>query len=141
MSEALELLEETVSPMVLREKDRTAASIRAMIDQMRALPMFGEVSDEQAERLARLLEERNGIHMGVGAIVDTPEFRPWLHDARARIDPHYWSRYKKLLQSKKLPADVTAPIALVTKDNVDKALQAAPAPFESYDDPFTELVK
>ncbi|WP_370287696.1 substrate-binding domain-containing protein [Nocardioides sp.] len=45
------------------------------------------------------------------------------------------------IAGKKLPADVTAPIALVTKDNVDKALQAAPAPFESYDDPFAELAK
>jgi hypothetical protein len=120
MSDALELLEESVSPMVLREKDRTAASIRMMIDQMRSLPLFGTVSDEQAERLARLLEERNGIHMGVGAIVDTPEFKPWLHEARARIDPHYWSRYKKLLQSKKLPADVITSTDTITDSILDR---------------------
>ena len=120
MSETLELLEETVSPMVLREKDRTAASIRVMIDQMRSLPLFGDVSDEQAERLARLLEERNGIHMGVGAIVDTPEFRPWLREARAHIDPHYWSRYKKLLQSKRLPADVITSTDTITDSILDR---------------------
>lgn len=39
-----------------------------------------------------------------------------------------------------LPEDVTAPIALVTSDNVQQALDAAPAPFEDYDDPFAELV-
>lgn len=120
MIEALELLEETVSPMVLREKDRTAASIRTMIDQMRALTMFQEISDEQAERLARLLEERNGIHMGVGAIVDTPEFKPWLHEARSRIEPHYWSRYKKLLQSKRLPADVITSTDTITDSILDR---------------------
>lgn len=120
MSEALELLEETVSPMVLREKDRTANSIRAMIDQMRSLPTFRDVSDEQAERLARLLEERNGIHMGVGAIVDTPEFRPWLHEARAHIDPHYWSRYKKLLQSTRLAADVITSTDTITDSILDR---------------------
>lgn len=120
MSEALELLEETVSPMVLRQKDRTAASIRAMIDQMRSLPLFGDVSDDQAERLARLLEERNGIHMGVGAIVDAPEFTPWLHEARAGIDPHYWSRYKKLLQSKRLPADVITSTDTITDSILDR---------------------
>jgi hypothetical protein len=120
VSEVLELLEETVSPMVLREKDRTADSIRAMIDQMRSLPLFGDVSDEQAERLARLLEERNGIHMGVGAIVDTPEFRPWLSEARAHIEPHYWSRYKKLLQSKRLPADVITSTDTITDSILDR---------------------
>ncbi|WP_324750983.1 Z1 domain-containing protein [Sphingomonas sp. LY54] len=120
MSEALELLEETVSPMVLREKDRTAESIRRLIEQMRAIPVFGEVSDEQAERLARLLEERNGINMGIGAIVDAPEFKPWLHEARATIDPHYWSRYKKLLLSKRLPADVITSTDTITDSILDR---------------------
>ena len=120
MSEALELLEETVSPMVLRQEDRTAESIRTLIDQMRALPPFAEVSDVQAESLARLLEERNGINMGIGAIVDTPEFKPWLHEARATIDPHYWSRYKKLLLSKRLPADVITSTDTVTDTILDR---------------------
>lgn len=120
MSEALELLEETVSPMVLRQQDRTAESIRKLIDQMRVLPPFAEVSDAQAELLARLLEERNGINMGIGAIVDTPEFRPWLHEARASIDPHYWSRYKKLLLSKRLPADVITSTDTVTDTILDR---------------------
>jgi ABC-type sugar transport system substrate-binding protein len=39
-----------------------------------------------------------------------------------------------------LPGEVTAPIALITPDNVDDALATAPAPFEEYDDPFAELV-
>ncbi|MDF9715877.1 substrate-binding domain-containing protein [Nocardioides sp. ChNu-153] len=39
-----------------------------------------------------------------------------------------------------LPEEVTAPIALVTADNVQDALDAAPAPFEEYDDPFAALV-
>lgn len=120
MSESFELLEETISPMVLREKDRTAESIRKLIDQMRSLPPFANVSEDQAERLARLLEERSGIHMGIGAVVDTPEFRPWLHEARAAIDPHYWSRYKKLLVSKRLPADVITSTDTVTDTILDR---------------------
>ncbi|MCP3733113.1 Z1 domain-containing protein [Sphingomonas sp. MG17] len=120
MSEALELLEETVSPMVLREQDRTAESIRTLIDQMRSLPMFTNVSNEEAERLAKLLEERNGIYMGIGAIVDAPEFQPWLHEARAHIDPHYWSRYKKLLNAKRLPADVITSTDTITDSILDR---------------------
>lgn len=44
------------------------------------------------------------------------------------------------MAGEELPADVTAPIALVTPDNVDQALEAAPAPFQEYDDPFAALV-
>lgn len=40
-----------------------------------------------------------------------------------------------------IPENVTAPVALVTPDNVDDALAAAPAPFEEYDDPFAALVR
>ena len=120
MSDAFDILEETVSPMVLRQKDRTAASIRQLIDQLRMLPLFEHISSEQAEQLARLLEERNGINMGIGAIVDTPEFRPWLREARASIDPHYWGRYKKLLLAKKLPADVITATDTITDSILDR---------------------
>lgn len=120
MSEAVEMLEDAVSPVVLRATDRTAESIRKLIDQMRTMEMFGEVTDDQAERLARVLEERNGINMGIGAIVDTPEFRPWLHEARPNIDPRYWNRYKKLLLSKRLPADVITSTDTITDAILDR---------------------
>lgn len=45
------------------------------------------------------------------------------------------------MAGKDIPDNVTAPIALVTPDNVDDALASAPAPFEEYVDPFAELVK
>lgn len=41
---------------------------------------------------------------------------------------------------KKLPADVKAPVQVVTKDNVAKAEENFPEPVESYDDPFTALI-
>ncbi|WP_431914073.1 sugar ABC transporter substrate-binding protein [Nonomuraea jabiensis] len=42
---------------------------------------------------------------------------------------------------KTLPANVKAPVELVTKENADKALAATPKPFGSYDDPFASLIK
>jgi ABC-type sugar transport system substrate-binding protein len=36
---------------------------------------------------------------------------------------------------KELPANVTAPVAVVTKDNAQDALKAFPAPFEEFDNP------
>jgi ribose transport system substrate-binding protein len=39
-----------------------------------------------------------------------------------------------------LPANVEAPVEVVTKDNVDKALAATPKPFGTYADPFKSLL-
>ena len=40
-----------------------------------------------------------------------------------------------------LPAKVDAPVALVTRDNADQAIAAAPKPFADYANPFTALIK
>ena len=40
-----------------------------------------------------------------------------------------------------LPENVKSPVQLVTKDNAAQALEAAPKPFEAYDDPFEALIK
>ncbi|MEP9382966.1 substrate-binding domain-containing protein [Nocardioides cheoyonin] len=42
---------------------------------------------------------------------------------------------------KDLPADVKAPVELITKDNAAQALQKTPKPVGSYDDPFVSLLK
>lgn len=45
------------------------------------------------------------------------------------------------MAGKELPANVEAPVQVVTKENVDAALDAAPKPAEPYEDPFVELNK
>jgi len=60
------------------------------------------------EELARLIEEKYGISMGLGAIVDAEDFKPWLHDARinGEVGDFYWGRYRRLLGLKGLPKSV-----------------------------------
>ncbi|QOL83272.1 endonuclease [Pseudooceanicola spongiae] len=55
-----------------------------------------------------MIEEKYGISMGLGAIVDAEDFKPWLHDARinGEIKDFYWGRYRRLLGLKGLPKSV-----------------------------------
>jgi hypothetical protein len=109
--------------MASQQGPHTAQSIRDIITQLRAMPMFaGEVEDEDAEELARLIEEKYGISMGLGAIINAEDFRPWLHDARinGEIGDFYWSRYRRLLNLKGLPKSVIEATDEVTDRVLDR---------------------
>jgi len=109
--------------MASQSGPHTADSIREIISQLRDTPMFaGKVEDDEAEELARLIEEKYGISMGLGAIVDAEDFRPWLHDARinGKVGNFYWSRYRSLLSLKGLPKSVIDATDEVTDRVLDR---------------------
>ncbi|CAI09756.1 Endonuclease [Aromatoleum aromaticum EbN1] len=69
-----------------------------------------------------MIEEKYGISMGLGAVVDAEDFRPWLHDARinGEIGDFYWSRYRRLLNLKGLPKSVIDATDEVTDRVLDR---------------------
>lgn len=109
--------------MASQPAPHTAQSIRDIITQLRSTPMFaGHIEDGEAEELARLIEEKYGISMGLGAIVDAKDFRPWLHDARINgaVGDFYWGRYRQLLNLKGLPKSVIDATDEVTDKVLDR---------------------
>lgn len=74
--------------------------IRETLQQIRQTPMCAEVTDTEIEFLARKFEERLGVTMEIGAILDDESFRPWLERAKTDIDPYYWERYRQLLEQR-----------------------------------------
>src|SRR6056297_1332848 len=111
MSNQLDMLDNMVSHGLADSARRTPEGIRELIASVRQAPIFPDVTDDDAEMLAREIEERIGVSMGLGSTVDASDFEPWLEQARPEIesgsDPwYYWSRYKKLLFRNKLPQDV-----------------------------------
>lgn len=111
MKEQFDMLDNMVSQGLADSARRSPEGIRELIASVRQAPIFPDVNDNDAEMLARAIEERIGVSMGLGATVDASDFEPWLERVRPEIesgsDPwYYWSRYKKLLFKKKLPQDV-----------------------------------
>lgn len=112
MSTQLDMLDNMVSHGLADSARRTPEGIRELIASVRQAPIFPDVTDDDAEMLAREIEERIGVSMGLGSlVVAADDFEPWLENVRAEIeggsDPwYYWSRYKKLLFKNKLPQDV-----------------------------------
>jgi len=105
-------LRSNVLTAIANEPEVTAEWIRTLIAQYRQIPLF-DVSDDEAEALAKDIEARLDITMNIGSVVQE-EFTPWLNDAKIEIDPYYWDRYQRLLEQKNFPPAVIAKLDQVT---------------------------
>lgn len=92
-----------------KTEDELRNLIRALANAIAPGMQAGEM-----EELAREVEEKQGIKAGLGAVVDSDDFEPWLDDAKADIEPFYWNRYQKLLLQNGLPRDVVTSTDKVT---------------------------
>ena len=93
----------------------TPEMIREQIARVRVI--YPEVTDEEAEALAREFETIHGITMSIGSTLQKNiDFEPWLDSAKAKnaIDFYFWERYQKLLVTKGFSARVLASFANVT---------------------------
>ena len=73
-----------------------------------------DVTDDQAEKEVRWFEMVHGVTMTDGATLQEAGFEPWLDDARSGLDPYYWDRYRRLLESRYFPRPVLATMDSVT---------------------------
>lgn len=113
MTDPLSLLEDMAWPHVANQQSPTSESIRQVIDLVRNLPEFEDVTDQDAEMLARKFEERVSITQTVGAQLVERGHQPWLDAAKADINPYYWNRYRRYLIQEGLP-----PAAVTSLDEV-----------------------
>ncbi len=131
MNSGLKMLETMVGAQLAKEPLPSPDRIRELIEQIRQIPLCSDVTEDQAEELARSLENSHGVSMKIGSMLTAADYVPWLDAARAGIDPYYWNRYRKLLAEKGFSGDV-----LVTLDDVtDRILNLLENPLktESWD--------
>ena len=113
MTEAIETVKNMVESGLFNQARKTEDELRKMIRGVAALVPPG-LNDEEIEQLAREIEHKQGIKAGLGAVVDSEDFEPWLDDAKPSIEPFYWNRYQKLLLQSGLPKDVVISTDMVT---------------------------
>ena len=115
MSEDLNRLETMVNALLASlpsEELPTPDKIREVVAlARRATP---SVSDDEAEQLAKHLENVHGVTMTLGVTLQDDTFEEWLNEARSRIDGYYWERYRQHLVSKVFSTQVLAKLDSVT---------------------------
>lgn len=113
MTSKIDHLDSVISQSLAHQR-KTGEELRDMIVNFNNLLGIG--ADEFAlEQLAKDIESRFSVTMGLGAMVADVDFRPWLDDVKASITPFYWERYKKLLLKNGLPQDVVTATDAITE--------------------------
>lgn len=113
MTPAQSNLLNVVESALFDQPRKTETELRALIAGLN-IALQSALSPDEIEEVARTIEEKSGIKAGLGAVVDDPDFAPWLDDAKASIDPFYWTRYRKLLIQQGMPKDVVISLDAVT---------------------------
>lgn len=114
MHDGLKTLETMVGAQLAKEPLPSPERIRELIGHVRALPFCGDVTDFEAEEMAREFESVHGVTMRIGSVLEDQKHEPWLDAARAGIAPYYWDRYRKLLAAKGFSGQVLATLDEVT---------------------------
>lgn len=104
----------TVSSSLIDDDPKTEAELRDRIDTLNVVLCSGRLTIDECEDIAKTIEVRMGVSMGLGAVVDDGDFEPWLDNAKKRIDPFYWDRYKRYLIHSGLPQNVVTKLDQIT---------------------------
>ena len=83
MSAAVETVKNMVESGLYNQPRKTEDELRNMIRGVAALVPPG-LSDDEIEQIAREIEYKQGIKAGLGAVVDSEDFEPWLDDSAER---------------------------------------------------------
>ena len=113
MNEATETVKNMVEMGLFNQPRKTEDELRTMIRGVAGAVAPG-LGNGAIEQIAREIEHKQGIKAGLGAVVDSEDFEPWLDDAKPSIEPFYWNRYQKLLLQNGLPKDVVISTDKVT---------------------------
>lgn len=114
MTEDYERLEATVSQALAGAPTPSLEELRNKISGLNDLITGGRVTPTDCEQLAREIETRHAVSIGLASVVDDGSLEPWLDDAKKDIDPYYWKRYKQLLVANNFPPDVITTLDLAT---------------------------
>jgi hypothetical protein len=112
VSDALEKREEPPEEADLRNLVKAHASVLELTEGAPYTPA-------QIEEAMRRLQTEFTTRMGLGTLFQAEDYRPWLAAEQGKIDPYYWTRYKKHLRREGLSKHVVLTLDSVTDEILD----------------------
>lgn len=101
MNEIQKILKDMVVVSIAGEDAIEEHIIDARIDEIKGLPLFGILTQEQIDEVRAAIKADFSIKLDKGVLLEEKGHEKWFLSKKASLDMKYWERYKKYLLSDK----------------------------------------
>lgn len=86
-----------VSVFIVKDDDLTEQAIDEKIDEIRGLPTFSELTDDEINEVRAEIKSEYSIKLDRGSLIEEKGHEKWFLTKKADFDMQYWDRYRKYL--------------------------------------------
>ncbi len=97
MNDMQKLLKDMVSMFIAGESDLMEATIDQKILEVKGMPTFINLSDEEVAEVSAAIKAEFSIKLDKGTLIEEKGHEKWFLAKKAQLDMKYWERYRKYL--------------------------------------------
>lgn len=97
MNDFQKRFKDMVSVLIVNEENLSETLIDSTIDQLRGLPMFASLTDEDIDCVRAEIKSEFSIKLDKGVLIEEKGHEKWFLSKKASLDMKYWERYRKYL--------------------------------------------
>ena len=101
MNDMQRMLKDMVSMFIVRDENLTEQDIDAKIDEVRGLPTFSSLSEQEINEVRADIKSEYSIKLDRGVLIEERGHQKWFLAKKASLEMKYWSRYRKYLLADK----------------------------------------
>ena len=101
MNEVQKRFKDMVSVFIVADDNLTEQTIDEKIDEIRGLPSFSALSDEEVDLVRAEIKSEFSIKLDKGVLIEEKGHEKWFLSKKGSLDMKYWERYRKYLMTDK----------------------------------------
>lgn len=101
MNDFQKRFKDMVSMFIVADDFLTEQMIDSKIDEIRGLPTFSSLTDEEVNEVRAAIKSEYSIKLDKGSLIQEKGHEKWFLARKASLDMKYWERYKKYLLADK----------------------------------------
>ncbi|MBR6536089.1 MAG: Z1 domain-containing protein [Lachnospiraceae bacterium] len=101
MNNLQKMLKDMVIVSIANEVNIEEHSIDTRLNEVKGMPMFATLSDEEIKEVATTIKSEFSIKLDKGILIEEQGHERWFLAKKAQLEMKYWERYKKYLLADK----------------------------------------